>query len=67
MKTPIQVMQGMRDETVEPRSAQYIFNQVSSANKKILWYEKSSHIMTLDHEREQIFEDIHLFLEKIRV
>ena len=62
---PIQVMQGQKDETVQPRSAQYIFDHVNSEKKELKWYKNSSHIMTLDHEKNQIFEDIQLFLEKI--
>jgi len=65
VKTPIMIMQGKRDETVDPESANYIYNHVSSKHKKLKWYEKSTHIMTLDREREQIFTDIGLFLEKI--
>ncbi|TCS82503.1 alpha/beta hydrolase [Tepidibacillus fermentans] len=65
VRIPIQVMQGKRDETVEPRSAQYIFDHVASDFKKLNWYENSSHIMTLDHEKEQIFADIYDFLERI--
>jgi len=67
VELPILVLQGKKDETVDTESAQYIFDHISSTDKELLWYEKSSHIMTLDHEREQIFEDIHRFLEKIKV
>lgn len=65
ISVPVQVMQGKRDETVQPRSAQYIYEHLSSKQKQMKWYEKSSHIMTLDHEKNQIFEDIHEFLVKI--
>ena len=62
---PVQVMQGKKDETVVYESAGYIYDHVKSAVKEIKWYEKTSHIMTLDKEKEKIFEDIIRFLDKI--
>ncbi len=64
---PALVMQGSRDETVLPKSAQYIYDHLSSYEKSILWYEKTKHIMTVDQEKDRIFEDIFAFLEKIEI
>lgn len=63
---PIQVMQGKKDETVMFESANYIFEHVQSSENEIKWYEKSTHIMTLDREKEKVFEDILLFMDRIR-
>jgi len=65
--TPIFVMQGKKDETVVYDSANYIYDHVKAKNKEIKWYEQSSHIMTLDRERETVFKDILSFIEKIQV
>ena len=67
IKIPALVMQGKRDETVLPESAQYIYDHIGSKNKKIMWYEKTKHIMTVDQEKDQIFEDILAFLEMIEI
>jgi len=64
---PTLVMQGNKDETVIPESANYIFDQISSQIKDLRWYEQTSHIMTLDHEKEIIYADILAFLERIQV
>jgi len=63
---PTLVLQGRKDETVIPESAEYIYNNVSSDFKQLIWYDKSTHIMTLDHEREKVFADILTFLDKLR-
>ncbi|MFV9511238.1 alpha/beta hydrolase [Tepidibacillus sp. LV47] len=62
---PVLVLQGLKDETVQPKSAQFIFDHVASKKKEMKWYEKTSHIMTLDYEKEQIYADIRDFLERI--
>lgn len=65
VNVPALIMQGQRDETVIIKSASYIYDHVSSPIKEIRWYEQSTHIMTLDHEREEVFQDILTFIEKI--
>ncbi len=62
---PIFIAQGHRDETVKPKSAQYIYEHIGSDVKKLVWYEKSSHIITLDHEREALFRDIESFIHSL--
>ncbi len=65
IEIPIQIMQGKKDETVVTKSAVYIYDHVGSMNKVLKWYEHSSHIMTLDREREKIFGDILDFLKNL--
>ncbi len=64
---PAFIMQGKKDETVYYESASYIYEHVGSTVKEISWYEDSTHIMTLDREREQVFSDIRIFLEKLKL
>lgn len=59
---PIFVAQSRHDETVIPDSAEFIYNQVSSACKQLEWYENSGHILTLDHDKEQLFDDMEQFI-----
>ncbi|MBO8173297.1 MAG: alpha/beta fold hydrolase [Bacillaceae bacterium] len=63
--TPVLVAQGRKDETVRPRSARYIYNKIGSPIKEIKWYENSSHIITLDDEKGELFEDVRVFMEKL--
>lgn len=59
---PLLIVQGHRDHTVEPRSAEYIFHKVASEEKHLLWLEKSGHLVTIDIEREYVFQKIAEFL-----
>lgn len=56
------IIQGRRDHTVQPRSAEYIYEHVASFEKKLVWLEKSGHVVTLDIEREEVFKQITAFL-----
>lgn len=59
---PALVIQSKIEHTVKPESAQYIYNKLGSKDKRLVWLKKSGHIITLDHEREFVFEEIGRFL-----
>jgi carboxylesterase len=65
VKAPTLIIQSIEDETIEPHSADYIYNQIGSNYKEITKYHKSGHIITLDKEREHVFQEIAAFLERI--
>lgn len=65
VEVPALIVQSKRDETVAPKSAEYIYNHISSGAKQLLWYEKSGHIITLDKERERLFADIDSFARRV--
>lgn len=62
IKEELLIIQGRHDHTVQPRSAEHIYDRVASPNKKLIWLEKSGHIVTLDIEREEVFRQIAAFL-----
>lgn len=63
---PTLVVQARNDQTVDPKSALYIYENIASKLKKISWYEKSSHIITLDKERRQLFAEIESFIKEVQ-
>ncbi|MFQ3544848.1 alpha/beta fold hydrolase [Halobacillus rhizosphaerae] len=63
--TPILVVQAEQDEMINTESANYIYNEVESDHKDIKWYKNSSHVITMDKEKEQLHEDILTFLESL--
>lgn len=63
--TPTFVVQARHDEMINTDSANIIYNEVESDHKKIKWYEDSTHVITLDKERDQLHEDIYQFLESL--
>lgn len=62
---PLFVVQGRKDKVIDIKSAEYIYEQAESNEKYIKWYEESGHVITLDHERKQLHEDIYTFLESL--
>ena len=61
---PCIVLQSKIEHTVNPESAQYIYDNISSEEKKLVWYKNSGHILTLDVEREAVFKEISKFFEE---
>ena len=62
---PILVIQAENDNMIDPQSANYIYDHVDSDDKNIKWYRESGHVITIDKEKEQVFEDIYQFLESL--
>ena len=63
--TPTFVTQARHDEMINTASADYIYDHVEADHKYIKWYEESGHVITLDKEKEQLYEDIYQFLESL--
>ena len=59
---PLLIVQSRAEKTVVPASAQFIYDHVRTDCKKLVWLEKSGHIVTLDSERETVFAEIDQFL-----
>jgi carboxylesterase len=64
IKTPILVMHAHQDHTVHPNNAQWIYDHVSSKDKQLVWFERSYHVITLDLERDQVFENTYNFIKE---
>ncbi|XJZ26875.1 alpha/beta hydrolase [Bacillota bacterium Lsc_1132] len=62
---PTFVVQARHDQMINTDSANIIYNEVESDLKEIKWYEESSHVITLDKERDQLHEDVYAFLERL--
>lgn len=60
---PLLVIQAEKDAMINPDSANVIYEEASSDEKDIKWYADSGHVITIDKEKEQVFEDIYEFLE----
>ncbi|MHA1488827.1 MAG: alpha/beta hydrolase [Promethearchaeota archaeon] len=61
---PILICQGRNDNTIPLETPKYIYERVSSQDKTIKWYENSGHLLTLDYDKEELFEDIATFFKK---
>lgn len=61
---PLLVIHGSQDHTVYPGNAQYIVDRVASTEKEILFLENSYHVITLDREKELVFERTFNFIKE---
>ena len=59
---PILVMHGRNDHTSLPFNAHLIYDTVASADKELVWLERSYHVVTLDHDREELFDRTYRFI-----
>ena len=59
---PILVMHGRQDHTVLPYNAELIYDSVASTDKELVWLEDSYHVITLDRDREQVFDRTYRFI-----
>lgn len=64
VKAPILVIHGRQDHTVHPSNAQYIYDNVGSDDKDLLWLDRSYHVITLDYEKDVVVDRTFRFIEE---
>jgi len=64
VRAPALVIHSKKDQTIDPLAAQTIHDRTSCTEKELVWFERSSHEMMRDLEREKVFETIQAFLKK---
>jgi carboxylesterase len=52
---PLLIYQGRLDNTLAPEAAQIVYDVVSSAQKELVWLERSGHNLLVDGEREAVW------------
>lgn len=62
---PLLVVQAEQDQMINTDSANVIYNESESDEKDIKWYANSGHVITIDKEKELVFEDVYNFLESL--
>lgn len=63
ISVPVLIMQSKAEHTVKPESAEYIYKNLTGTHeKKLFWLYECGHVITLDKERETVFEKIEEFL-----
>ncbi len=58
------IVQGRLDQTIDPRSGQIILDEISSTQKELYWFERSTHCVLLDQEWDQIAERTASFIAR---
>lgn len=65
LEKPILILQSKCEHTVNPVSAQIIYDEVGSKDKKLYWLERSGHSIMTDKEREFVFREVIIFFNQI--
>jgi carboxylesterase len=65
IRQPIFIAQGRLDKTVDAAAPEMIYRGVSSADKELHWFERSSHCVIIDVERAEAAELTARFLQRI--
>lgn len=59
---PILIIQSKGDIDLSEEGPEYIYKNAASNNKKIVWLERSGHIITLDYDRDKVNEEVYRFI-----
>ena len=59
------LMHAKRDDLTSTKSANFVFNNISSENKKYIELENSYHLIVMDNERDFVFEKSIEFLNSL--
>ncbi|MEM9136374.1 MAG: alpha/beta hydrolase, partial [Cyanobacteria bacterium P01_F01_bin.42] len=65
IKIPTLIFQSKTDSVVDPPGAQWLYDNLGSTNKSLEWLTESNHVLPLDLERTQIFQQVQTFLETL--
>ncbi|MCZ7570540.1 MAG: alpha/beta fold hydrolase [Ardenticatenaceae bacterium] len=53
---PTLILHGRRDQIVYPAGAHEVYDRIASSDKTLHWFENSGHVITVDAEREQVWQ-----------
>jgi carboxylesterase len=58
IRAPALIVHGRNDRTVDVANAPHILSRIGSSDKRLVWFEKSGHAVTVDLERAALFETV---------
>lgn len=64
IQCPIFIAQGLMDDTVHHKSAQYLYQKTSSQIKVLKYYDKIDHHICQSAKKEEVFNDLKDFLSR---
>ncbi|MDD5773705.1 MAG: alpha/beta fold hydrolase [bacterium] len=65
---PVLIIQSKNDGTIKPESSEYIYKNVTSKNKKLIFLENSPHVLTTieNPKQNEVFETINYWVENLK-
>lgn len=65
INVPVLLIQSHGDKVVEPNALDLLKEHLATPQKETLWLEKSGHVITLDEEREIVYERVARFIHEL--
>lgn len=62
---PTLIMQGRLDRSVSLKGAPTIYERIASQVKRLVWLEGSGHAITVDAEKERVWEEAYRFIAEV--
>lgn len=59
---PTLVVQGLRDRTVQPRSAEFVYAHVAGPVRQLAFFQQSGHVITADIEHDAVIDRVLEFI-----
>jgi carboxylesterase len=56
VSAPLLIMHGRCDDVIAPRQAETIYARAASADKRLVWLDRSHHMLPTDVDRQQVWE-----------
>jgi carboxylesterase len=66
VKCPLLIVEGAKDEIIDPSCSRYVYDRVASAEKEILTLPESGHCLTIDGEWEVAAEKTFQFVDRYK-
>jgi carboxylesterase len=65
INVPVLLIQSRSDKVIEPDALDRLSEQLVTPQKETLWLEKSGHVITLDVERDIVYERVARFIQQL--
>lgn len=65
ISAPVLLMGAVRDTLIPTEKVQMVYDHLKSDDKELVWFEKSSHMLPIDGERDLVFERTLAFIQRV--
>ncbi len=65
LTVPTLILQTTQDLTVSPQISQFIYDTITSQDKRLVWFHQSGHEMLRDGQREEVLDQIENFIVEL--
>lgn len=64
LAVPVLTIHGRQDHTAPPEGSELIIEKAATKDKELVWLERSYHVITMDYERQEVFERTFNFIKE---